>query len=61
MIGANRSYMSEIERGIGNASVEVLVKLANGFNISLPTLFEGLEGKPPNAFVEYTVGDFPKK
>ncbi len=60
MICANRSYLSEIERGIGNASVEVLIKLADGFNVSLSTLFEGVSDKPPRAYTEYEISNLPK-
>lgn len=35
-----RSYLADLERGYRNPSVRTLVKLANAFDVSLPTLFE---------------------
>lgn len=39
----DRTYISGIERGVRNPSLTALVKLANGIDINLSSLFEGLE------------------
>ena len=44
MIGLDRSYLSAIERGKRNVSLENLVKISSGLGITLATLFAGVEG-----------------
>lgn len=41
--GVNRNYISDLERGKRNPTIKVLEKIAKGFNISLETLFKGIE------------------
>ncbi|WP_253860525.1 helix-turn-helix domain-containing protein [Microcystis aeruginosa] len=41
----DRTYISGIERGIRNPSVTALVSLANGMNLNVSNLLEGLENK----------------
>jgi transcriptional regulator with XRE-family HTH domain len=41
----DRTYISGIERGIRNPSLTALVSLANGMNINVSDLLEGLENK----------------
>lgn len=36
--GIDRTYISQIERGISNPSLAVLVRLANRLDVSVPTL-----------------------
>ena len=47
MIGVNRSYINQIESGKMNASVNILVKIADGLDAPLASLFEGLDGCAP--------------
>lgn len=35
----DRTYISGIERGIRNPTLEIVIRLANGLNVTLPTLF----------------------
>lgn len=39
----DRTYISGIERGVRNPSLTALVSLADGMNISVSSLLEGLE------------------
>ncbi len=38
--GVDRTFVSKIERGIGNPSLEVLLRLANRLGVSLADLLE---------------------
>lgn len=38
--GINRTYMGEVERGEKSPSLTTIVKIANGLNISMKTLFD---------------------
>jgi transcriptional regulator with XRE-family HTH domain len=38
--GLHRNYVGHIERGEKTASLDVLVRLANAFNLSVPSLLE---------------------
>ena len=40
--GLNRSYMSEVERGISDVSLSTLQKIAKTLGISLAELLEGV-------------------
>lgn len=42
-IGMNRTYISDIEVGKGNPSLDVIVKIARGLDISLKYLFEDFD------------------
>ena len=44
MIGLDRSYLSSIEKGQRNVSLENLVKISSGLGVTLSTLFNGVEG-----------------
>lgn len=48
MVGISRTYMSHIEAGRVNATLDVLVKIADGLDVPLTDLFEGLELCAPN-------------
>jgi transcriptional regulator with XRE-family HTH domain len=52
MISLNRGYLSGIENGKENVSVDVLVKIAEGLDVPLTTLFTGLDKNPPR-LVDY--------
>ena len=52
MISVDRSYISQIECGKENVSVDVLVKLADGLDVPITQLFEGLEDAPPRKQTE---------
>jgi transcriptional regulator with XRE-family HTH domain len=45
-IRVGRSHMGKIENGKGNPTLEVIVKIARGLDISLAQLFETMAGKP---------------
>ena len=47
MIGMSRSYLSRIENGWNNASIDIYIKIADGLDAPLPDLFKGLEGSAP--------------
>ena len=38
--GINRSYVGQIERGVGNPSLQVIVKLANTLQLDVAELFK---------------------
>ena len=64
MVGVCRSYLSQIEHAKMNVSIDVLVKIADGLNVPLVALFEGLEGRPLGSFpkeVSYSFIELPRK
>lgn len=42
LINMDRTYFASVESGKRNISIENIVKIANGLNISLEELFRGL-------------------
>lgn len=42
MIGMDRTYYSSVERGNRNIAIENIKKIADGFQVSLEELFEGM-------------------
>ena len=42
-IEMNRTYLSDIERGIGNVSILLLFKLSKALRMELSTLLRGIE------------------
>jgi CheY-like chemotaxis protein len=51
--GLHRTYVSDIERGARNPSLESIEKLAAALGVSIPSLFaRGAEGKPEMELVE---------
>lgn len=44
--GVNKNYISDLENGRRNPSLEILEKIAIAFNISLSELFKGIETIP---------------
>lgn len=55
MVSINRSYISQIENGKMNVSVDILVKIADGLDVPLASLLKGLEGAPPCKLPKDTV------
>lgn len=43
VIKANRAYMGKLERGKGNPTLEMLVRIAQGLDITLVKLFESMD------------------
>lgn len=43
MVGINRVYLSGIERGLRNPTMEVIAKIAEALKIDVSELFEPLE------------------
>lgn len=39
----NRNYLSDLERGTRNPSIEILSRLSFGLNVSLEELFRGIQ------------------
>ena len=42
----NKNYISDLERGRRNPSLEILERLADAFGITLEVLFKGVETSP---------------
>ena len=61
MISVNRSYISQIECGRGNISLDVLVKIADGLDCPVTDLFRGLEVDVPRKLTRDAInGELPK-
>ena len=45
-IGAGRSHLWKIENGKTNPTLEIIVRIARGLDISLAHLFEAMHGRP---------------
>lgn len=45
MIGMDRSYLSGVENGKRNATVDTLVRIADGLDVPLEELFRGVDGR----------------
>jgi transcriptional regulator with XRE-family HTH domain len=43
LAGVNRTYLSDIERGLGNATLDVINRLSSSLEIELAQLFAGLQ------------------
>lgn len=52
MVCIDRSYLNRIEKGTENVSVDILVKIADGLDIPLTHLFEGVDDCPPRELPE---------
>lgn len=64
MIGISRPYLNQIEKGKMNWSLKMLVKIADGLDVPITLLFEGLDTCPPHKLqpgVSYSVVKFPGK
>ena len=42
-IDMDRTYLASIERGRRNVSINNIKRIANGFNVSISELFDGIE------------------
>lgn len=49
MVGINRSNLSDIENARVNVSIGILTKIADGLDVPITKLFEGLDSAPPHA------------
>jgi CheY-like chemotaxis protein len=60
--GLHRTYVSDLERGVRNPSLESVEKLAQGLQLSVPMLFERMtDGNKPKQLVEIVlVEDNPR-
>jgi transcriptional regulator with XRE-family HTH domain len=45
-IQVGRSHMGKIETGKANPTLQIVVKIASGLNLSLAQLFESMDGRP---------------
>lgn len=52
MISVDRSYINQIEGGKENITVDILVKICDGLDISIAELWTGLEGDAPRVHAE---------
>lgn len=43
MVGINRPYLSRIENGSENASIDMLIKITEGLEVPLPELFKDVD------------------
>jgi transcriptional regulator with XRE-family HTH domain len=67
-IEINPKYLSSIERGVENPTLDLLIRLANGLQVDLYELFQFEEGAPPallrrkveRLIAEVTVDDLPR-
>lgn len=42
LAGVSRTYLADVERGVRNASLETIGKIAKGLDISIEELMQGL-------------------
>jgi len=49
LIGVKRQYISQIETGDYNVTIDTLNKIANAFEINISDLLEGVEGEHTNS------------
>lgn len=47
--GVHRTFMGTVERGESNLSYTNLMKMANGLDLSLAKMLDGLDIKPPGS------------
>jgi transcriptional regulator with XRE-family HTH domain len=67
-IEINPKYLSSIEHGVENPTLDLLIRLANGLQVDLYELFQFEEGAPPallrrkveRLIAEVTVDDLPR-
>ncbi len=52
MVCIDRSYLNRIEKGTENVSVDILVKIADGLDVPITRLFDGLDVCPPRMLPE---------
>ena len=60
MVGIARQYVIDIELGRKAASLDVLVRLSRGFDMSLPELIDGIDPEAPTMGASYAFGRIPK-
>ena len=54
MIGMDRTYLIAVEHGTRNIAIDNLSKIADGLNVTLSELFEGITNEPPAASLDNT-------
>lgn len=42
MVGIERSYLSRLESGLKNPSIDLIERIASGFDMSLSEFFDGI-------------------
>ena len=47
MINLDRTYLSQIENGKGNVTINILIKIADGLDCPITALFDGCETDAP--------------
>lgn len=52
MLQVNRSHINQFEAGRQNVSIDYLVKIADGLDVSVVESFSGLGGASPRRIVE---------
>lgn len=52
MLEVNRSHINQFEAGKQNVSIDYLVKIADGLDVSVVEFFSGLGGASPRRIVE---------
>ena len=57
-IAVDRSYINQLERGKENVTVDILVKVADGLDVPLANLLDGLQHEPPYKLDNHLVDFF---
>lgn len=60
MIGLTRSYVSKIENGGCNPTLDALFKISRGFGMSLPELIDGIDPQAPTQGASYAFLKMPR-
>lgn len=53
-------YISQLERGLSNASIDTLIKLCNAYNITPNHILAGLLDKPGNCYSYNSIVNYNK-
>lgn len=63
MVAIDRSYINRIENGEGNITLDIIIKLADGLDVPITVLFDGLQDESPRRCLEkkinYGSTEFP--
>ncbi len=52
----DRSYISLVENAKCNITLDIIIKIADGLDVPLTALFEGLDQRPPSEILSYDYG-----
>ena len=55
MVGINRTYLSNIENGNNNFTIDYLIKIANGYDVPITFFFAGMENDPPRKLTKQAI------